>query len=323
MENTVLKEASRIEIISLMDNTIDFLSSNDKREVQPLRQWTERHGEAWSQTHIDLPFAEHGFSMLIKVFKKGEKSRSVLFDTGISSSGVIVNAKRMGIELREIEYVVLSHGHYDHFGGLTEVIAAINKTDLPVITHIDMFKPRGTSNPKGAVKEHPKFPTAKQLSQAKIINTKQPYLIADGSVCVTGEIPRETSFESGYGQNRILGKGIWHPDPWILDDRALVLKLKDKGLVVISGCAHAGIINTVLYAQQIAGGAKVHAVIGGFHLAGKEYENRIDQTVKELKRITPKLLVPCHCTGWHANFALAKEFPDAYVHNSVGNFYQL
>ena len=322
-KNPAIKEASRIEIISLVDNSIDFLSSNDKKEVQPLRQWTkERYGQEWAQTHTQLPLAEHGFSMLVRVFM-GENSCSILFDTGISSKGVIINAERIGLDLSQIAYVVLSHGHYDHFGGLQATVRAINKTNLTIIAHEDMFKPRGTANHKGTIRKHPEFPTQTQLYPAKIINTKQPYLIADDSICVTGEIPRKTAFEKGFSQNRLFIKEAWQPDPWILDDRAIVINVKNKGLVIISGCAHAGIINTIRYAQQITGITNVYAVMGGCHLAGKEYENRIEPTIEELRRINPKLIIPSHCTGWRANFAIAKEFPDAFIHNSVGNLYQL
>ena len=318
-----LKEATSIEIISLIDNSIDFLSSYNKKEAQPLRHWTkERYGEEWVQTHPQLPVGEHGFSMLVRVFM-GKESCSVLFDTGVSSEGVVVNAERMGLDLGEIDYVVLSHGHYDHFGGLQATVKAIGKSNLAIIAHEDMFKPRGTANPQGAIRKHPQFPSPTQLYPAKIINTKQLYPIAGGSVCVTGEIPRKTTFEKGYSQNRLLIGDKWQPDPWVLDDRALVINLKNKGLVVILGCAHAGIINTIRYAQQITGLTSVYAVIGGFHLAGKEYEKQIEPTVEELRQIKPNLIIPCHCTGWYANFAFAKEFPDVFIHNSVGNLYQL
>ena len=139
-------------------------------------------------------------------------------------------------------------------------------------------------------------------------------------VLVSGEIPRETNFEKGFLQHRTLVDGIWPPDLLILDDRALV-NVKGKGLVVLSGCAHAGIINTIRYAQRITGVPNVYAIMGGFHLAGKESENRIEQTVKELQQINPKRIIPSHCTGWRGILAIANAFPDAFVSNSVGNCY--
>ena len=116
---------------------------------------------------------------------------------------------------------------------------------------------------------------------------------------------------------------MWQPDPLILDERALVFNIKDKGLVIISGCAHAGIINTIQYAQQITGTTKVYAVLGGFHLAGKEFEKRIESYNRGTKKINPELIVPSHCTGWRALYAIHEKFSEAFVANSVGNLYVL
>jgi 7,8-dihydropterin-6-yl-methyl-4-(beta-D-ribofuranosyl)aminobenzene 5'-phosphate synthase len=109
-----LREVESVEIISIVDNTVDFLSSINKKEVQSFRQWTQkRYGQEWTKTHVQLPVAEHGFSMLIRVLNEGE-SHSILFDTGSSPDGVVENSVRMGLDLDEVECIVLSHGHYDH-----------------------------------------------------------------------------------------------------------------------------------------------------------------------------------------------------------------
>jgi 7,8-dihydropterin-6-yl-methyl-4-(beta-D-ribofuranosyl)aminobenzene 5'-phosphate synthase len=320
----MFRESSRIEVISLMDNTVDFVSSSRNSMVKTLWKWLrERYSEeGYAQVHRLMPVAEHGFSMLIRVFTEDGLCRSVLFDTGVSDEGVLINAQRMGINLREVSLVVVSHGHYDHFGGLQAVVKAIGKPDLPIITHENMFKPHGTDGPYG-VRAHPVFPASSQLSPAKVINTKEPCLVANQSVLVTGEIPRKTSFERGCGLNRVLKDNIWESDRWVLDDRALVINLKGRGLVVILGCAHAGLINTVRYAQEVTGVKTVYGVIGGFHLGGLENEKLIPNTLMELKQINPQIIVPCHCTGWRANYALAELFSQAYIHNSVGNLYQL
>jgi len=317
-----VREAAAVEIISLVDNSVDFLSTIDNKQVQSFRQWTREHyGQEWVRTHTQLPLAEHGFSMLIRVFSEG-KSNSILFDTGGSTEGIVENAKRMGISLSEVEGIVLSHGHYDHFGGLLSAVKAVNKVDLPIIVHENMFETRGTANSKGTVRKYPEFPTEAQLSPARIVRTKKPSLTADDMVCITGEIPRKTSFETGYTPHRIFLNGSWQSDPLIWDERAIAINIRGKGLVVLSGCAHAGIINTISYAQQITRTEKVYAVMGGFHLAGKEFENRIQPTIKELQRINPKLIASSHCTGWKAMCAIAKTFPKAFVWNSVGNFYR-
>jgi 7,8-dihydropterin-6-yl-methyl-4-(beta-D-ribofuranosyl)aminobenzene 5'-phosphate synthase len=316
-------EADRVEILSLVDNSVDFLSAVNKRHVHSFRQWKrKRKGKEGGKTHMDLPFAEHGFSVLIRVFR-GEKSSSILFDTGGSKRGMVENAERMAINLSEVECIVVSHGHYDHFGGLEAAVKAIGKKDLPIIVHENMFKTRGSTNANGKVRQYPDFPTEKQLSPAKLVITKQPSLIVDDMVCITGEIPRKTSFETGYLQHKAFMNGSWKSDPLIMDERAVAISIKGKGLVVLSGCAHAGIINTITYAQQITGIKKVHAVIGGFHLAGKTFEKRIQPTIEELQKINPELIVASHCTGWKAMCTMAKKLPEAFVWNSVGNLYEI
>jgi len=322
-EQVKIAEVDGLEVFSLVDNSLDFLSTIYRKEAQSFRQWTiKRHGQEWTRIHSQLPIAEHGFSMLIRVLR-GRKSVSILFDTGISADGVVENAKRMGLELNEVEYIVLSHGHYDHFGGLVSALKTINKVNVPLIVHEDMFKTRGTANSDGTIRAFPKFPTREQLSSAQLITTKRPYLFGDDTILVTGEIPRETSFETGFLKHRTLTDGIWQPDSLILDDRAVVFNVKGKGLVIISGCAHAGIINTISYIQRISGIMNSYAVMGGFHLAGKENKSGIEQTVKELVRISPKLIAPSHCTGWRGMCAIAKALPEAFVWNSVGNLYEV
>jgi 7,8-dihydropterin-6-yl-methyl-4-(beta-D-ribofuranosyl)aminobenzene 5'-phosphate synthase len=260
--------------------------------------------------------------MLVRVFNEG-KSESFLFDTGGSPRVIIDNSKIMGLNLCEVGLVVLSHGHYDHFGGLLSVIEVVGKANLPLIVHEDMFKPRGTSSRDGTIRKYPEFPTQTQLKSTQAIFTKQPFLTANGHVCVTGEIPRKTSFEQGLMQHQAFVNGSWQPDPLIVDDRAIVMNVKGKGLVILSGCAHAGITNTINYAMQISCVETVYAVMGGFHLAGKSFEAKIEPTITELKKINPALIVPSHCTGWRAILALSQALPDAFVWNSVGNLYQL
>ncbi len=255
----------------------------------------------------------------VKVFS-GENSCRILFDAGVSANGVVENAKRMGVNLSEVSYVVLSHGHYDHFGGLSAVVKAVNRADLQIIAHEDMVKPRATVNSKGELRQYPTFPDQKELTPGEVINTVKPLLIASHLACVTGEIPRTVDFEKGLINNRIYNDGSWQPDPLILDERALIFNVEGKGLVIISGCAHAGIINTIRYAQQITGTPKVYAVLGGFHLAGKEFEKRIEPTVNELRLINPELIVPSHCTGWRALNVMHQDLPTPLYVIALGIF---
>ncbi len=309
-----LKEVDRAEIISLIDNTIDLSSTIHKKEVNNVREWTNQP--------YRLPFAEHGFSVLIKIFSKGTH-HTILFDTGLSPKGVVTNARRMGVELADVECIVLSHGHYDHFGGLANVSKVIEGKDLRIIVHDDMFKTRGVINPDGSLREYPSFPTEGQVAPAKYLRIKQPALLVGDSFLVTGEIPRKTDFEKGFQRHYVFSEGRWLPDPWIWDDRAIVINVKSKGLVIISGCAHAGIVNTTFFAQQITGIPKIYALMGGFHLAGKDCEARISQTVCMLQQFNPEIIVPMHCTGWRGKTAISEAIPQAFVWNSVGNLYRL
>lgn len=317
---TKIIELDHIEIVSLMDNNIEFTLPTKNKNIQTFRQSIKKHQKGKTNPNIP-PFAEHGFSLLIRVYHNNS-CNTVLFDTGISSNGIIINAKRMGLDLKEIDNIVISHGHYDHFGGLLSVIKEINKPNLPIIIHADALKKRGSLNSKGKIRAYPVFPIEKKLKKASLIKIKKHKIILNKKILITGEIPRKTNFEIGYPKHRTFTEGSWKPDQWIWDDQAIVIKLK-KGLVVISGCAHAGIINTVNYAKQITGINKIHTIIGGFHLSGKQGENKIAKTVEQIKLINPEIIIPLHCTGWKAKFAIATAMPNKFIWNSVGNFYKL
>ena len=254
------------------------------------------------------------------IFSEG-KAHCILFDTGCSSDGVIENAKRLGLKLSEIECIVLSHGHFDHFGGLVSVLKIVDKENMPIIVHEDMYKTRGTAS-QDKIRVYPTFPTKEELKTAQLITTKEPQLFLNDLLLVTGEIPRETTFEKGFLQHKTLQGQLWKPDPLILDDRAIAIRVRGKGLVVVSGCAHSGIINSINYVQKITKLTDVQAVLGGFHLAGKENEGRIESTMRELKRISPKLIAPSHCTGWRGIYAIANAMPNAFVWNSVKHIYE-
>lgn len=276
------------------------------------------------------PIAEHGFSSLIKATCKIEKNNgkdisdtnkenTVLFDCGTSENGVLHNADILRINLDSIQYVVLSHGHFDHFTGLMSIIKRTNKP-MKMICHPDAFLKRWIVFPNGRDKARLPSLSSENLRShnVNLFLKKGPSLLSenqivdyrgisvDGStnpvprLLITGQIPRHSTFEKGfplqYKEDPTTDKLI--PDPLVNDDQAIVANIRDKGLVIISGCAHAGVINTVNYAKTLTGVDKIFAIVGGFHLTGGGiYEDAIEPTIEELKKIDPNYLVPCHCTG--------------------------
>jgi 7,8-dihydropterin-6-yl-methyl-4-(beta-D-ribofuranosyl)aminobenzene 5'-phosphate synthase len=135
---------------------------------------------------------------------------------------------------------------------------------------------------------------------------------------VTGQVERVTPFERGFPLQQARADGGWEADPWVWDDQAVVVHVKERGLVVLTGCSHAGVINVLRHAQKVTGVDKVHAVVGGLHLTGGLFEPIIPDTLDALEAMQPDVIVAGHCTGWKAQQRLATRLPDAYVPSSVG-----
>jgi 7,8-dihydropterin-6-yl-methyl-4-(beta-D-ribofuranosyl)aminobenzene 5'-phosphate synthase len=208
----------------------------------------------------------------------------------------------------------------DHTGSLHAILEKISDP-IPLVVHPDAFQyPRFFEQKDGSKKRFPRTLVRSDLEErnVKILESRTPTPILDESILVTGEVERTTEFEKGMPNALLEMDGRLEPDP-IKDDQALVMNLKQKGLVVISGCSHAGIINTVLYAKKLTGVEKVYAVLGGFHLSGAFYEKILEQTIDKLKALSPAVVVPMHCTGRKAMELFSREFPSSFVLNSVGS----
>jgi len=149
---------------------------------------------------------------------------------------------------------------------------------------------------------------------------KEASTLASDFVLVTGDVERVTDFEKGFPWAEAKINNIWIVDPFH-HDQGVAVKVRGRGLVVVGGCSHAGIINTVKYAQKVTGTDKVHAVLGGFHLSGRLFEPIIGVTIEEIKKICPDIVVPMHCTGWKAINQFAKEMPEQFILNGVGTTY--
>lgn len=307
-----LREVDRVEIVTLIDNYVDVLLKDTDVVTRP------PHAEG-EEVPRDTLVAEHGLSLLVTVYQ-GTKGHTILFDTGYSQIGVPHNMALLGIELKKIEAIVLSHAHTDHTGSLHRILEGI-QGPVNLVVHPGAFLfPRYIERDDGKRQRFPRILSREDLARRRveILESKTPVLMADGGVMVTGEVERTTGFEKGLPGAFLEIEGKMKPDP-IHDDQALVLNLKGKGLVVISGCSHSGIVNTIFHAQRLSGLTKVHAVLGGFHLTGPDFEPIIEKTIEALKNLAPEVIVPMHCTGWKAIQRLSQEFTSAFVLNSVGS----
>lgn len=236
--------------------------------------------------------AKHGLAFFIEL-KVGRGTTNLLMDTGPSADIVLQNARKLDVNLRKVDSIVLSHGHYDHTGGLLGILKHIGKK-VPVVAHPRALEPKFAPRKKRLKKAGIPFQVSELERSSGTLSLKLgPTSIAPG-VWVSGEIKRASPFEKVKGFKTVKrGKLV---EDHMQDDQALFVVVKDKGLVVVTGCAHAGLINTIKQAQRMAGSSGVHAVIGGFHLASASAE-RTKATIEELQKAGVKAVMPCHCTG--------------------------
>jgi 7,8-dihydropterin-6-yl-methyl-4-(beta-D-ribofuranosyl)aminobenzene 5'-phosphate synthase len=268
--------------------------------------------------------AEHGFSALVSV-RRGASTTTLLFDTGLSPDAMVTNASRLGTDLSQIQAVVLSHGHFDHAGGLAGLAGKQGTRSLPMVVHPMVWTRRRLAVPG---REPDELPTlSKRALEGEgfaVIERREPSLLADGCVLITGEVDRTTEFEHGMPPPHQRWTGsTWQHDPLVIDDQALVVQVRGRGLVVLTGCGHAGAINIVRHAQRLTGVPGLSGLVGGLHLSGPAFEPIIRPTVDALTEMNPDLLVPGHCTGWRAQHALAAALPGAWVAGSSGSSFRL
>lgn len=284
--------------------------------------------------------AEHGFAALIHLKAAGTR---VLWDAGLTAGALMENMRRMKLDPAAIDRVALSHGHRDHTGGVTEVIKAIDVLPrprrwkrratteemrsyaegrrVPLVVHPAALRERWVVRKTGT-RYGPILPPPRaewEAAGAEIILSEGPYELGPGC-WTTGAIPRLSFEKSGAPSTMAYWDGSALVRDYLEDDQAVVINVKDKGLVIVSGCAHSGIVNTVNYAREISGVQTVWAIIGGFHL-GRSSDREIRRTVAEIKKLAPKMVVPSHCTGFAAIQQFAAEMPDEFVPGLVGTTY--
>jgi 7,8-dihydropterin-6-yl-methyl-4-(beta-D-ribofuranosyl)aminobenzene 5'-phosphate synthase len=317
----------RLDIQVLVDNVTDSLSSTPSNVIP---EWTGllTSGRMHIVSGGAICCAHHGLSLLITAHL-GANKRTLLFDAGPEGATFQRNAGILGVDFGAVDAVVLSHGHWDHAGGLVTAIESIARHrgagEVPCYVHPGMFAQRGTQRPTGEMAVHEPVPDPALLAEAgaKVINTREPQALCGGAFYLSGEIPRRTRYELGLpGHMRRAADGkSWEPDPLLMDERFVSVHVRDKGQFVFSACSHAGVINVLRHAKKVFPEVPLYGVMGGFHLSGIT-EKAIPKTVADMKKLGLKLLAPGHCTGWRAVSVMARAFgDDVLAPSAVGKRY--
>jgi len=268
-----------------------------------------------------------GLSFLLEFVDARGNRKKVIFDTGMHKESLLHNIKQLKVELKDLDCVVISHGHGDHTAATVEVMEAAG--GVRVYAHPHTFLPRFHEDKTGKRRQHgvPKGEGLDEIEKAggEVFLETEPTEIVPG-VWTTGQIRRVTPFERALppseGERRIIvvdGKEI---DDQILDDQALWMDVEGVGPFVITGCAHAGSVNTLLQVQRIGKFKQIHGLAGGTHLVGRS-EGYLQQTIEGLKQFGLTLISPCHCTGFKATARFWQAFPKDFILNFAGRIIEV
>ncbi|KAJ5288613.1 hypothetical protein N7478_001643 [Penicillium angulare] len=335
----LLQEVDSLEATVIIDNELDPMSPAapdtvhlsgqiGSIAVRPDSKISGRGDAIYELRMGNICCAAHGLSILITA-TKGDKKHSVLFDAGPEEDAWERNVQRLRPDLASVEVIQLSHWHRDHSGGLLRAIRMIKDAkraqgisdNLVVDLHPDRPVYRGIALPQQIVSLEAD-PTFEEISQtgAVIEENDETHTILDDMFLVSGGIPRVTPYETGLkGAVRFDSEsGEWYSDELIADERFLAVNVKDKGLVVFTGCSHGGVVNATKHAMKhMPENTLLHCVVGGFHLATSD-DMQVQKTVADLKRLDPAVLMPGHCSGWRSKFAIEKAMPGTLVPCTVG-----
>ena len=305
----MLAPVDRVEVTVVIDNFLDLLMAGEEGVV---RYQARDFGAA------EQLVAEHGFSVLVCVERDGDR-RTVLYDAGLTPHALARNLDVLQVPVSDLRAIVISHGHADHHGGLEGLIRRRGGSRLPLVIHPDAWRERRVVFPSGGEVRLP--PPSRQDLEAEgleVVQERAHSLLLDGTVLVSGQVERVIPFETGFPIHEARDGVDWRPDPMIWDDQALVVNVRDRGLVIVSGCSHAGAINVLRHAQRLTGEARIAGLIGGLHLTGGLFEARIQPTVDALRAAGVGRVLPAHCSGWRAVHAIARAMPEAFVQSAVG-----
>jgi 7,8-dihydropterin-6-yl-methyl-4-(beta-D-ribofuranosyl)aminobenzene 5'-phosphate synthase len=313
-----LMPVDRLDVLVLVDNVTDFLSSTPTFVTRELLRLQRQGMRLMAGGAICC--ATHGLSLVITAHGP-QGARTMLFDGGPVDFALERNGVRLGVDFGAIEAVMLSHGHWDHAGGIPRALAMIGTANgglaVPLFLHPGMFHERGQRQSDGGVLPMEAIPTPRQWRDfgAEPVVADNPQTVLNDMFFISGEIPRVTSYEKGlvWQVRRVADDAPWESDPLVIDERFLAVHVRGKGLVVFSACSHAGIVNVLHHARASFPDVKLHAAMGGFHLSGPAEEAIIARTVTDLREFGLDIIAPAHCTGWRAVNTLEREFGEAIV----------
>lgn len=318
--------ADSLDVLVLVENQIDMLLADQDTDDGGLHCVTR----AGLVHHFDPkhapPVAENGLSLLVTV-RKGRYTSRILFDVGLTGTALAHNLRVLHEDPNTVDHVVISHGHPDHYGGVHTFLDLMDHP-VPVATHPDAFLPRYAVMGDG--RTSPFYNAAFNQPQledegGRMVLARQPVDLGWG-VTTTGEIPREVSFEGPRPPATPYGPGLYQVDAQgafgldeVWDEQGLVVDVEGEGLVVLTGCAHAGVVNTVHQAKRIRGDRPVRAVMGGFHLGFPTTpKENVAATVSALRELDVQTIMPMHCSGLAAHTAFSTDLAERYVQPAVG-----
>jgi 7,8-dihydropterin-6-yl-methyl-4-(beta-D-ribofuranosyl)aminobenzene 5'-phosphate synthase len=304
-----LEPVDRAEVTIVIDNYVDVLMAGS----EDVRRYVAHDFSDRRQL-----IAEHGFSALLTVESGGRRS-SILYDAGLTPDALGRNLDVLGVSVKDLRAIVISHGHADHHGGLEGLFARYGHRRLPLVIHPEAWRERKVVFPTGTELRLPPPSRADiEAEGLQLVEERGHTLLVDDTVLVSGQVERVTDFEQGFPIHHCRANGGWEADPMIWDDQNVIVHVRDKGLVIVSGCSHAGAVNVLRNAQRLTGERRVAGFVGGCHLTGGLFEPIIEPTVEAFSAANVGRVLPAHCTGWKAVHLLARAMPGAFVQPAVG-----
>ena len=304
-------EVDRVSVTTVVDNYIDVLRQDEK---------VARRFSAFAARQMPDLQAAHGLAHFVEVEQGGRTAR-IAFDFGPSESVLTHNFRALGLDASAIDVLALSHGHWDHWGGLAGFLRTYRramKKELTFYGGEDHFLRRFTQRGNDRVNMGRLHREEIERYDVRVESVRAPLMIADG-VLLSGEMHEHESFEPIPDNLKVERDGTVGPDSF-LGEQTLITNLRGRGLVIVTSCSHRGIVGICRHAARITGVPKVHAVIGGFHLSGLK-EERVTRVVDAFRDLEVDWIVPQHCTGLEAMASMMHRLPQEMVPSSVGSVF--